>query len=80
MLANILSSKRQFEEGVELYKAVGKNSRQHQDPMQQTSCNRPKTLVIIVIAIAGHRQVPTDEDGDNKQKRVLSSQEEKADG
>jgi len=55
MLANILSSKRQFEEGVELYKAVGKNGRQHQDPMQQASCNPPKTLVVIVVAIAGRR-------------------------
>lgn len=55
MLANILSFERQFEEGVEFYKAVGKNGRQHQDPMQQASCNPPKTLVVIVIAIAGHR-------------------------
>lgn len=55
MLANILSSKRQFKEGIELYKAVGKNGRKHQDPMQQASCNPPKALVVIVVAIAGHR-------------------------
>ena len=77
MLTNILSSKRQFKEGIELDKAVGKNGRQHQDPMQQASCNPPKTLVVI---IAGHREAPTNEDGDNKQKRVLRSQEDEADG
>ncbi len=80
MLANILSSKRQFQEGVELDEAVGKNGRQHQDPMQQASCDTPKTLVVIVFAIAGHREAPTNEDGDNKQKRVLRSQENEGDG
>ncbi|KAI6755677.1 hypothetical protein HG531_004783 [Fusarium graminearum] len=45
MLTDILSSKCQLKERVQLHKTVGEDSRQHQDPVQQSSCDTLKTLV-----------------------------------